>query len=244
MSGNIHRLCQDDVTFIPVGPGQALGDQRQNTETRRSSAILGDSTDLEITRSESGNRSGPQAIDYKEDEEEAEDVLSESELKVTLIEGAVEYPLACGANNNQLLPPDRFDQDVLGGAIDIETSYDDKDVEIESSLPPKNSRIGQRSKCAQCDEMVSTSYMSRHLKRYHCPSGKNYKSAKSTRRPSKPKSVKIKCEYCGKGLAKNYLAKHIREVHQGKQCRWCEKAFSFKHSLSDHESSCSKNQDN
>ena len=43
--------------------------------------------------------------------------------------------------------------------------------------------------------------MSRHIKRYHCPGGKNYKSAKSTRiRP-----VKIKCEFCGKDQDKSYL---------------------------------------
>ena len=90
MSGNNLRYeclsSKDDVTFLPVG------DQRQNIETRHPSSILGDSMDLKTTGPETGDRSGSQANDLKEEE------------------GADEKPLACGTNNNQLLPPDGFDQ--------------------------------------------------------------------------------------------------------------------------------------
>ena len=174
-----------------------------------------------------GHRSESQ-VDYQD--YEAENVFSESKLK----EGVYGDPLAFGMNNNRLL--DGFYQDVSGGAEDAGSSYDDNDVEIVSSLPPKNSRIGQKSKCPKCEEMVATSYMNRHIKQYHRPGGKYYKTAKSTRRQSKP----IKCEFCWKGLAEGSLAKHIREVHQGKRCRKCDLAFSFRHSLGGHEMICSK----
>merc|ERR550534_1346143 len=133
--------------------------------------------DLKTTGPETGDRSGSQANDLKEEE------------------GAYEKPLASGTNNNQLLPPDGFDQDVpVGAGEDTETNYVDNDVFFESSLPPKNSRTGKKSQCPDCDKIVSTTNMSRHIKQYHCPGGINYKSAKSTRRSSKPKSVKIKIE--------------------------------------------------
>ena len=130
--------------------------------------------DLETTGPEMGHSSESQIVDYEENEEESKAeskaVLSDSNVNVISIEGAYGDPLAdplsCGRNNNRL--PDGYLQDVSGGAIDTETNYDGSEVKIMSSLPPKNSRIGQKSKCAKCDEIVSSSYMSRHIKRYHC----------------------------------------------------------------------------
>ena len=165
------------------------------------------------------------------DDDEAENAFSES----TLTEGVIGDPLAFGMNNNQ--PLHGFDQDVSDGGE--ETNDDDNDVEIVSSLPPKNPRIGQKSKCPKCEEMVGPSYLSRHDKQYHRPGGKYFKSAKSTRRQSKL----IKCEFCWKGLAEGSLAKHIREVHQRKRCRKCKLTFSFPFSLVDHERFCSKKYD-
>ena len=173
-----------------------------------------------------GHRTESQ-IDYEDLDYRAENAFSESKLT----EDVFGDPLAFSMNNNQ--PLHGFDQDVSGGA---ETNNDDNNVEIVSSLPPKNSRIGQKSKCPNCDEMVATSYMSRHNKQYHRPGGKYYNSASSTRRQSKP----IKCEFYWKGLAEGSLAKHIREVHQGKRCRKCGRAFSFSFNLGDHEKFCSK----
>ena len=188
--------------------------------------------DLETTRPGTSHRSELQVADYEEEEEEVENVLSEPKW----IEGVFG---ACSTNNNRL--PDGLDQDPLDvldqGANDAESNYDENDVEITSSKPPKSPRIGKR-KCAECDEMVSISNMSRHNKQYHSPGGKNYKSAKFTRRQTGP--ARIKCEFCGKGLAESSLANHIRVVHKGKQCRWCGLEFSFKHCLVDHEMICSK----
>ena len=174
-----------------------------------------------------GHRTESQ-VDYEN--YEAGNVFSESKLT----EGVFGDPLAFGMNNNQ--PLHGFDQDVSVGA---ETNDDDNNMEIVSSLPPKNSRIGQKSKCPKCDEMVATSYKSRHMKQYHRPGGKYYKSAKSTRRQSKL----IKCEFCWKGFAEGSIAKHIREVHQRKRCRKCKLTFSFPFSLVDHEKFCSKKYD-
>ena len=188
--------------------------------------------DLETTRRPgTSHRSELQDDDYEEEEEEVENVLSEPKL----IEGVYD---ACSTNNNRL--PDGFDQDVFGGAKDAESNYDDNDVEITSSKPPKSPRIGKR-KCAECDEMVSITNRSRHNKQYHCPGGKYYKPAKSTRGQTGP--ARIKCELCGKGLAESSLARHIRVVHQSKQCRWCRLEFSFRHCLRDHERICSKKGD-
>ena len=80
--------------------------------------------DLKTTGPETGDRSGSQANDLKEEE------------------GADEKPLACGTNNNQLLPPYGFDQDVsVGAGEDTETNYVDNDVFFESSLPPKTQEL-------------------------------------------------------------------------------------------------------
>ena len=161
---------------------------------------------------------GPSRVTLPELQDELSPHLSDEEtrsvIKVEQIVDEIVDPLPCGSNNNPLLP-DGFDQDIAGGAIDTDTNYDDNDVKIISCLPPKKSRTGQKSQSPECEEMVSTTNMSRHIKRYHyCPAGKNYKSKSS----SIPKSVKIKCEFCGKGLAKTSLTKHIRMVHQRKRC--------------------------
>ena len=58
-----------------------------------------------------------------------------------------QIPRSCGRSNNRL--PDGYLQDVAGGVIDTKTDYDGREVKIMSSLPPKNSRIGQKSKCAE-----------------------------------------------------------------------------------------------
>ena len=190
--------------------------------------MMTDSLDLMTTRPKTRDRRRKsQAADYAD-----YDFQTIDEEEETFIEAVEGDPLEFVTNNNQL---------PLDGVKDTEINYDDNDVEIMSSSPPKkNSTRGQRSKCAECDQMVSTHNMSRHIKRYHCPGGKNFKSVKSSRRRNKTESVKIKCEFCGKGLAKSYLAKHIQEVHQSKQCRLCGLTFSFRHSLIDHERFCRK----
>ena len=224
LSGNIHRLYNDDVTFIPVCSDQAPAeDQRQNIETRRSLGMMRDSMDMVTTRPKArDSRSQSQAADYADYDCQTID----EEEETFNVEGD---PLEFGTNNNQL---------ALDG-VKEEINYDDNDVEIMSSSPSKkNSTRGQRSKCAECNQMISTTNLSRHIKRYHCPGGKSFQSAKSSRRQNKTKSVKVKCEFCGKNLAQSYLAKHIQEVHQSKQCRWCGLTFSFRNSLIDHEMSC------
>ena len=262
MRGNLLRyecLCgNDDVNFLPVA------NRRQNIETSHPSSILGDSMDLETTGPETSHshsteshlvnyeenkvvlpelvipRAEPSRVTLPELQDELLPHLSDEGtrfvMKVEQIVDKMVDPLSCGRNNNPFLP-DGFDLDVSGGAIDTDTNNDDNDVEITSSVPPKESR--PKSQCPKCEEMVSTSNMSRHNKQYHRPGEKNHRRKFS----SMPESVKIKCEFCGKGLARTSLNRHVREVHQGqrKRCQYCGKFFSFSHGLSIHEKSCSEN---
>ena len=80
---------------------------------------------------------------------------------------------------------------------------------------------------------VSSTYMRRHMKQYHCPRGKFYEAAPVPKRMVE----QIKCEYCGKNVARSYHARHIQDVHQ-KKCKWCRKTFSFIQSRDDHELIC------
>ena len=194
--------------------------------------------DLETTRPKArDSRSQFQAADYA-----AYDSLSIDEEEKTFFNDVGEGdPLEYGTNNNQL-PLD-------GVNVKEEINYHDNDVEIMSSSPSKkDSTRGQRSKCPDCDQLISTTNMSRHIKRFHSNGGKRFQSVKSSRRKNKTasmrknktESVKIKCDFCGKSLAKSYLARHIQEVHQSKQCRLCNLTFSFKNSLIEHERVCRK----
>ena len=131
--------------------------------------------DLMTTRPKTRDRRRKsQAADYAD-----YDFQTIDEEEETFIEAVEGDPLEFVTNNNQL---------PLDGVKDTEINYDDNDVEIMSSSPPKkNSTRGQRSKCAECDQMISTTNLSRHIKRNHCPGGKSFKSAKSSRTQNKTK---------------------------------------------------------
>ena len=77
LSGNIHRLYNDDVTFIPVAPE----DQSQNIETRRSLGMMRDSMDLETTRPKArDSRSQFQAADYPDYDSQSIDIEEKRKL--------------------------------------------------------------------------------------------------------------------------------------------------------------------
>jgi len=192
------QSCADGITYIPVGHvDQALEDQGQSMETRQSPGVVDD------------------ALHSAFDEEVG---LVESKLEITLIEVSEDTPSHSENNNIEF----GSNLDGIGEAEvkDVETNNEDKDVEFMASSPPKRkSKAGKRCKCSECDVMVSTSNMSRHIRQCHREGGQFYKSAPA--RKAKVRTAKIKCELCGKHLAKSYLARHNQEIHQKKKCRWC-----------------------
>ena len=218
LKGNMnHQSCVDGITYIPVGQvDQALEDQGQSMETRQSPGVMED------------------ALHSAFDEEVG---LVESKLEITLIEASEDTSLHSENNNIEF----GSNVDGIGEAEvkDVETNNEDTDVEFMASSPPKRkSKAGKRCKCSECDVMVSTSNMSRHIKQYHREGRQSYKSAPALK--AKVRTAKIKCELCGKHLAKSYLARHNQEVHQKKKCRWCELVFSFKGSHVEHERLCGR----
>ena len=126
------------------------------------------------------------------------------------------------------------DEDGLAEVEDSQMDNEDNDVKfLSSSQPKKTTKAGRRSQCAECDVTVSSTYMRRHMKQYHCPRGKFYGAAPVPKRMVE----QIKCEYCGKNVARSYHARHIQDVHQ-KKCKWCRMAFSFRQSRDEHEMIC------
>jgi len=214
------NCCADGITYIPFGqvnqPPQE--DQGHSEETGLSMVVMKD----------------PLLSSFEEEVGSAE-----SKIATTLIEASGDTSTH---SENNVIEFGRLlssNQDGIGEVGDVETNDEDNDVEfMASSTPKRKTKAGQTSKCQECNVMVSTSNMSRHIKQYHCEGGQFYKSAPA--RKAKVRTAKMKCEFCGKQLARSYLARHIQDVHKNKKCRWCDLVFSFKHSHVDHERMCRK----
>ena len=168
--------------------------------------------------------------------------LEESEITTKIkIEALRDLSIEVGENNNSYSDLGSVPQYGSGdkdGLAEVEgisqMDNEDNDVKFLSSSQPKRStKAGRRSQCAECNVTVSSTYMRRHIKQYHCPRGKFYEAAPVPKRMVE----QIKCEYCGKTVARSYHARHIQDVHQ-KKCKWCRKTFSFIQSRNDHERIC------
>ena len=259
MAGKINlQGSADGISYIPVDQG--LEDQRLSLGSRQSLERREDSLGTAERAVMSNANNNPTLEEHEE--------VGLPELTMTEASGDGD-PLKIGNNNvggysyQDVLGhvgnvgTNHEDNDVESGInyedndVEFGINHEDNDLEprinhedtnvefLASSQPKKKSKAGQKSKCLECDVMVSTTNMSRHIRQHHCEGGAFYNSGPAR----KARSAKIKCEFCGKNVAKNYLAKHIKVIHQNKdkKCSWCDLVFSFKGSLVDHMRVCRNN---